>query len=234
MILKMLQRAASLTVAVSLFSCAEGGASVSVKYAPEFVPGPTTVSILGVYRSGRMSPEAWTAMGPALSAALGQKRCPVGFSDKLRRVNPDQYAAIDELTKSDGITDELLSEVAPQAVGETVVVINVHGRITEAKGDQAEPAARSVSGRRSRGPGRGHAPVSSYAPSPGLAISASLYSVKLRRSVAKLQTSYGGTELEEGLARFAKEFAKVMPGSTCLGWRFAGPAADEGTGTPLE
>ncbi len=51
-----------------------------------------------------------------------------------------------------------------------------------------------------------------------LEISASLFSIRLHKQVARLTMSYTGASTEEAIRRFATEVSAMAPGSTCRGW----------------
>jgi hypothetical protein len=205
-------------------SCAEG-ASVNVKLAPGFVPGRTTVSVLGVFRDGRMSADSWIPIGPPLSTVLGQEAdlCDAAYGDRLQQERPELYTFLDEDTRSNGITEDMLAKIAPQADGELILTISVHGRIVQATPEHEPPpppAAAPTRGGGGRGRGQTRpGPARSTAPG-GLDLSASLYSIHLHKSVARLNMNYTGTSVEEAFHRFAAEVGALVPGSTCSGWHW--------------
>src|ERR1700722_13130989 len=81
-------------------------AQITTRYAPTFTHAPHTVSLLGVYKDGRMNPDVWEQIGPALSTPLGGK-CGPGY-DSLVNGNPALSAAIDDYARANGIGDDLL------------------------------------------------------------------------------------------------------------------------------
>ena len=51
-----------------------------------------------------------------------------------------------------------------------------------------------------------------------LEVSASLYSVRQKRSVALLAMRYDGQSLDEALQRMSTRLGVALPGATCGGW----------------
>lgn len=215
---------------VGALSCSESSASFDVKYAPGFSPDRATVSVLGVFRNGRMDAESWAQLGPAISGALGRPRCEVAYGGELAQRSPELYAAIEDGARDSGITDELLEKVAPLAEGDLILVISVHGEAKTRSLSASDVDPVGAAG--PQGSMRGRAPRSRL-PSPGgarrtsldggLGIAASLYSIRLHRSVARMSMAYEGPSLEDAVSRFAGELGKVVPGSTCRGFHRAAP-----------
>src|SRR5271170_8131476 len=114
---------AALVVPLTVAACAVSDADFSVRYAPTFPRGGMTVSVLGVFREGRMSPETWDDIGPKISTAFGRGLCPTGYDTKLIADHSDLAAAIDDYTRANGVTDDLLDQLAPAASGDAVLVI---------------------------------------------------------------------------------------------------------------
>lgn len=206
------------------------GASFNANYAPGFTPGAAHpgVSILGVFREGRFSQESWGILGAPISASLGQPLCETGFGDKLQRADPELYARIDEDVRANGVTDELLAQLASKTDGELLVTLSVLGRVdlarvaaegpeTPAVGTGARNAP--VGGGRTRGRTRG--PSAGRVEFNGLELSASLFSVKQRRSVGRLSMRYAGTSLDEALKLFAARLGAELPGSPCRPWSWS-------------
>ena len=47
--------------------------------------------------------------------------------------------------------------------------------------------------------------------------------LRLRRGVARMSMTYEGPSAEDAVTHFAAELAKVVPGSTCRGFRWPEP-----------
>jgi hypothetical protein len=208
-------------------SCSEE-TSVKVRYAEGFAPGPSAVSVLGVYRDGRMSVDAWGPLALPLSAALGEKTvCEPAFSARLQRDNEPLFASIDDQAKSEGVTEDLLAKLSPSAQGDVILAVSMHGSLGRASTDHAsdEPPPRaampSTRGMNASGAGRGapHRQPTPRGPAPKvMELSATLFSTHQRKPLARLTMIYGGTSAEEAVRLFSAELGKLVPGSSCKGW----------------
>jgi hypothetical protein len=214
-----------------------------IKRAQEFPRGPTSVSMLGVFYEGRMSPEAWEQLGPALSAPFGQRRCEAAYDVKLEREDPQLFAELDSYTQSNGVTDDLLQELAPRASGELILSISVHGRagVTTRGGSidprlaktqhQPLPTSRSSRQRDIQGV-QGVSPSQMSTPlapleDTDLEIAAVLFSAQKRRSVGRVSVIYTGKNPEDVIKRFAERLGAELPGAACRGWQWAEPAKEQ-------
>ncbi|HEX7602148.1 MAG TPA: hypothetical protein VF316_11105, partial [Polyangiaceae bacterium] len=161
----------------------------------------------------------------------------VGFGEKLQSANPQLFTSTEESAKSEGITDELLKAFAPMAGSDEIMVVYVHGK-THAPPKSAGNKPRQVAlqmggmggmGRGGGGMGRGqgrqsHGPSTPAAkPADDLEISASLYSVRDGRVLARASMVYSGPSFANAMKLFVGKLATVMPGSTCSGWTLAKP-----------
>ncbi len=215
-----------------LGACGDADTQFSVRYAPTFKqrdPKASTVSILGVFREGRMSPETWDDIGPRISSAFGKPLCATGYDSKLLADKSSLAAEIDDYTRENGVTDDLLGQLAPAATGDTVLVVTVAGRpVTSRPTGQASGAAPPPTPGRAMGRGRGGAgPMSGNPTSMGLSgvdrnafeMSASLYSPSEHRSVALLTMGYSGQSGAEALRRFVEKLRTTFPNAGCVGWK---------------
>jgi hypothetical protein len=211
-------------------SCADDGPKFSVNYAPGFVKDGVQISVLGVFRDGRMNPEAWDELGPRFSAALHKEECDVAVGTRLRAQQSAVFAAFDAVARAEGITDELLDKLAPAASGDSILVVTVAGRPPGAKdggaGASSSAPQLSTTGRGGgRGGRRGGAPRSSAphthhgGPDTNVfEISASLFSKRQHQSVAMVAMTYTGSSEEEAIAKFVEKLASAFPGAVCTGW----------------
>src|SRR4051794_14862297 len=110
-----------LGMALALGSASCGaGVDFDVHYAPGFAPGGAGISVFGVFRDGRMSPESWKELGPVVAEVLGQppddavpgatKRraavdptCQAAYGDALKRARPELFTEVDDYARSNGI-----------------------------------------------------------------------------------------------------------------------------------
>jgi hypothetical protein len=216
--------ALALALFASSFGCSDGGADFTTKVASDFAPARHTVSVLGVYQDGRMSLGSWDTLGPYLTRALGPTQCAVGY-DALASSNQDLANAIDEYARDEGPTGNLLTQLAPAALGDLILVVTFAGKLPTRKAGEAgpptgAPVQNGMTTTRRRG--RGHAAAATEARDPNqLDISASLFSVAKNRPVALVGMQYHGESVADALTRFGAELAKAVPELKCTGWNFS-------------
>ncbi len=211
-----------ISLALFLSACGEASARFDVKHEPDFPPSKPTVSVFGVFRNGRLDAEVSGQVGPRLAAALGQRSCGVAYGGVLSREDPEFTATLEEHAQTDGVTDELLEKVAPLAGGELILVLSMQGEakvrslsVAEINGNTGPQASmRGAPMRRAYVPSRMRG-----LSAPGLAVKATLYSVKQRRSVARVTMSYDGPTMDDAINRLAAELGQVLPGASCQPWR---------------
>lgn len=218
---------AALLALLGATSCAEGGADFHARYEPGFTEGPKTISVLGVFHEGRLNPESWAQIGPPLSTLLGKHACEVGYGPALGGEHPELYTAVDESVRSEGVTEELLTRLSPAAQGDFILVVSLNGHVTVSQG--VDDGSRQGAGAVPQ-PGRGSRTRSGRPPGGGargrgaewneLTLLGTLYSVLDHRSVARLQMVYSGSNLDEAIGLFVARTGKMVPGSSCLGWRW--------------
>ena len=222
---------AALSAFLALAACAEGDVQFDVKYAPTFQKGGT-VSVLGVFREGRMSPETWEDIGPRFSAAFGKGLCPVAYDAKLVTSKPEVADAVDEYARANGVTDDLITELAPAASGDTVLVITVAGRpLSPAHGDGGSPggptsapiASQRGMGRRGSSTMGGGGMARMAVDRNAFEMSASLFSVQEHRSIAMVSMGYSGQSGAEALQKFVAKVRESFPGLSCVGWHLDTP-----------
>lgn len=216
-----------------------GDAQFTTRVAPELGQGRHTVSVLGVFKDGRMNDEAWGAIAPRLSAAFGAA-CPALYGAQLAKQKPALSEAIDDYARANGVGEELLDQLGPAAGGDLILVVDVAGTVTKSKGGGG-PDTSSVSGGRPATAQSGAGPMAGMGaghrsmPPPGveggregdgLELSASLFSVRLHRSVALVALRYTGDSADEAVSQLATKLAATIPGSTCGGWNWSAPVDD--------
>jgi hypothetical protein len=213
-----------------LLACDEGDAHFTTRFASDFSPSRRTVSVLGVYKDGRMSSEGWEALAAHVAPALGGDRCEAGYNAIVSR-NESLAGAIDESARAGGPTDELLGQLAPAAKGDLILVLTLAGTLPQRIGPEggAQPGAAPTPGmggrsggrgmRGSNRMGRGTKPESVVDPSV-LDISASLYSVAQSRSVAMVAMQYSGTSVDDAMTKFGEKLAQSLRGALCVGWNW--------------
>lgn len=239
-------RASQITMAaVALISvgCADAETQISIKYASDYVQPTSALSVFGVFENGRLSPESWQDIGPVLSSRISRTPCEAAWGANFLSANPSLTTAIDEYSKDEGVSDELIQRLEPLAKGDailTLIVFNPHPDRDNAGNQKsrrsATPAPASVGGgfgargggRAMRGFGRGPQPSASAAESDdstrrGYQISASLYSIRRHHSVAVISMTVSGSNLETALQEFASKLHSAVPAVTCTGWNLSAP-----------
>jgi len=194
------------------------------QFAPDFTPARHTVSVLGVYKDGQMSTEAWNAIAPRMAPSLGSLTCEAGYGNTLGKTNGGLASAIDDYARDNGPTDELLTEIAPAAQGDLILVLTVAGKppVPKKVSVQDAPSARGAQGvgmgpmrRGRRGEGQG------TREDPNLfEVSALLFSVAQERSVAVVSMQYSGQNVDDALTNFAAKLHETLPAAKCTGWNW--------------
>ncbi|MGO9838591.1 MAG: hypothetical protein ACLP1X_30785 [Polyangiaceae bacterium] len=226
-----------LHVPLSLLLLAAGcqhEAVYATTFAPDFSPPHHVVSVLGVYKDGKMSSEAWDAIAARVSRSLGAARCEAAYTEIATSPNHALWSAVDEYTLANGPTDDLLAKIAPAARGDLVLVVIVAGKlpIQEKIKLQDESQNRRLAGSQAHQSGMGGGggvPRNSGpmfrppAPPPAvdrLDLSASLFSVPKAASVALVALEYSGESVDEAIDGFTAKVASALPGATCTGWNW--------------
>ncbi len=233
---RILAASAALACLGVAVACSEDEAQFRVRFAPDFAKSQARVSILGVFRDGRMNAETWDELGARLSAPFGGSAsgsCPIGFDKSFLSTKEDLAGAIDDVARADGVTDDLLDKLAPAANGDEVLVFTVSGRPTsqswDAGGGGAAPmgppnstpggGTRGSRGARGMGGGGGMGPMR-QADRNVFELTASLYSAKEHRAVGLIAMEYTGSNGPEALAKFAAKIRESLPAATCTGWHW--------------
>ena len=205
------------------------GSLLTVNYAPEFAGSPPhTVSIFGVFKDGRMDAEAWDEVAKQVSSAFDQGACNAAFGAELVTTGASLASAVDEYTRNYGVTDPLMIEFAPSANGDLILVLSIAGKpvLPPATGEPKTevPLPMSKGGSR-RGVAAGD--PSTKEGYRAVEVSAALYSVPLRRTVATIAEQYGGKNTDEAVAKVEAELKQALPAAKCGGWEFAAHPVDD-------
>ena len=239
--LPMLRKACFLlaTASALLASACSDTAQFTTRTAAGFAPGGHKVSVLGVYKDGRMNPDVWEQIGPGLAASLGGQ-CPLGY-DSLVSTNPGLSGAIDDYARANGIGDELLGAISPAAAGDVVLVVTVAGHVgahppgLDDLGSMTTGSPGQTSNKY-RGPGASQTPTSTQnvmrRPRQALAdgsafeMAVSLYSVAKGASLGLVAMKYAGPSVDDAVSRLAERLRADLPGLSCAGWTW-GASVDE-------
>lgn len=210
---------------VTTLGCAQQLEQFDVRYASDYPGPPRTVSIFGVFEEGLMSEDGWRLFEPEISAAFQGPACEAAFGEVLRTRNPDLFSRVDEETRTDGVTDDLLAKVAPAAAGESIIYFQMHGRPPGrvARVTSRAPVLLAHGGpesARGNGPGLG---IKGSEAHP-LELSASIYSSLLRRTIATVGMQYFGSSRADAISKLIHKLVTVIPGAVCAGWRWPASA----------
>jgi hypothetical protein len=157
MILATRRVSLSLLVVNSLAACATtDDVPPRVGIAPvSDADKPESVSVFGVFRNGRMSPEAWEDYGKTLSVPFSQGICQAAYDVVFTDANPELAATIDDYTKENGVSDELLAKFAPLAKGDTILLIAIDGQLPKPAASSAGKPSKPAPNPTSSGQGNG-------------------------------------------------------------------------------
>jgi hypothetical protein len=212
----------ALGVALAVASVGCGDNSFTVQRSVAFPSSGAALSVFGVFKDGRMSPEAWDDLRPRLTPILGAAACQTAYPEALNASGPELTQAIDDYTRANGVTEDLLDLTGPMAKGDLVLLVIMTGRPHVAKDAPSEPSqpppparpgGRGGRGYQSVGPGRtpGREP-------DAFEVAASLFSVKTHRLVGAISLRYTGQSRDEALQSFAERLTAELPQATCAGW----------------
>jgi hypothetical protein len=218
------------SLVVAAVACSEDEAQFKVRFAPEFPKTPPTVSILGVFRDGRMNAETWDEIGPRLSSPFGAATCPVAYDKDFASKREELANAVDDYARANGVTDDLLEKLAPAASGDEVLVFTVAGRPTSQSSDggggggapPAQTPNTQPGGMRAGRQGRGTMAMGPMrqATRNVFEVAASLYSTHDHRAVGLITMEYTGASAVDALNKFVAKVHESLPGSACAGWHW--------------
>ena len=207
----------ALAAMLSSASCAGPREHFDVKYASDFQPVPTSVSIFGVLQDGLMSEDGAVVLGQRIFRAFRRDACEIAYDATLGRSNPEMFAFLDKQARENGITDDLLGNIAAHAKGEVIVAFQVFGRPPgrSAESSDAKPVLLAHGGDMG---GPSPYPRSSHKEPDAFEVSASFFSVRLHRTVAFLRMEYSGGSVDEAMTKLSDKLVVTFPGVTCVGW----------------
>jgi hypothetical protein len=220
---------------LALAACGTPDAVYATNFAPDFAPAHHTVSVLGVFKDGRMSSEAWDAIGARVARSLGASKCEAAYADAATSPHHALWAAIDDYTQANGPTDDLLAKIAPAALGDLVLVVIVAGKLptpekikVQEENNRPQSAAGGMGGGGRGGMGTlggmRNGGGRMFRADPGAAdrldLSASLFSVPKATSVALVALQYSGESVDDAIAKFTSKLGGTLPGAACVGWNW--------------
>ncbi len=217
-----------LAVAAALTTAACGDNSFHVQRTPEFPKtAGASLALFGVFRDGRLAPEAWDAFRSHTSPVFGVTACEPGYPDILAASGTPTLQAVDDYARANGVTDELLDRLAAASKGDLLLLITMTGRPSskaDSDKDSSTPIQTSVPGM--RGGGRGGRGAQGSAPPKKAAGDANafeivgvVFSAKAHKSVGAIRLTYTGTSVDEALQSFMTRVGEEIPQATCGAWR---------------
>jgi hypothetical protein len=222
-------------------SCAGEDAQLTARFAPEMKQTPrATIAVLGVLKRGRMSADAWTDLSPAISSAFGSSVCAAAFDSNL---DGRLASAVDKHARDNGVTDALFGAFAGATTADLILLVETSGQLPAASprdGGASDPARGGPmrGGSRQMGGGMGAIgtggalhpmgpPSEDDGTRDALEMSASIYSIRLGRSVGSIGMRYTGKSADDAVRRFAQKLGESLEGTRCAGWKSdAWPDAD--------
>jgi hypothetical protein len=222
-----LKSSACVMLLLAVAACGEQG--FTVRYAPGFSRTGKHVSVFGIKRDGLMNQAGWAALGPGLSAPFNGTSCDVAYSTAWFTDVPAIATSVDDYVRGNGVTDELLAQLAPAAKGDTIMLVTIAGHPLQPSAEAgssiqaaAPPASATRNGRRrNRGGTSSTAPTNSSSSSDPFDVSATFFSVAEHRSVAVIELGYTGARIDEALNEFRNKLESEFPGATCSGWNWS-------------
>ncbi len=217
----MLRPLLPLVALATLALAACGDDSVHVERAPDFPKaGGAAVSVFGVYRDGRLAPEAWDTLRPHLAPLFGAEACDPGYPEMLTTSGTPVLQAVDDFARANGVTDELIDRLAPMAKGDLVLLVTMTGRprphtSSEAPSTSAPPTFRGTGHRGSPAMAPSHRPLSETAAFEMVGV---VFSVRKHRSVGAIRLAYSGASFDEAIDHFMARLGAELPGASCAGW----------------
>jgi hypothetical protein len=204
-----------LAFAILVVACSPNDVVLHSRFAPGFDGSRRTISVLGVYKDGRLSADSWGNVAASIARWLGGRRCVAGYSESFVAGNPELSLAIDDYAREHGPTEELLGRIAPAATGDLVLVVTIAGHPpATARSSLADEAAQRSAARGAR--------QRRASDANRLDLSALLFSASDARVVGVVELDYGGASWDDALQRFADRLGATLPGATCAGWAWEG------------
>jgi len=209
----------------ALLACAGEDSQLTAHVAPELArAAPHPIAVFGVFRDGRMNTKAWDDLSSKLGV-LGLEPCTAVYDADLVTSAGDLASAIDDYTRSYGVTDTLLGAIGAAAKSDLILVFAVSGALPS-KHTASEDTPRPP-------PSPYRAPRTSYAARAGprrdpgaLEVTATLYSTSLHAGVAAVTLRYTGTSENEAFAQLDAKLKDLFPAASCAGWDLGGHPLD--------
>jgi hypothetical protein len=198
---------------LTLCACASEDSGVRFNVASGYAVTPTTASVFGVFHDGRLDEHAWDSYSRALSS-FGRS-CDARYTHAWIGAHEDEAKSIADDARQNGFSDDLFAKMSAGAKGDTVLLVVVAGKPPVVL--SREVRDRPVNPMQMTKPAS-TTYVHTVTDGNAFEITATIYSRTEHRSIAELDMTYGGQNLDEAMQRFADAFGKHFPGWTCVGW----------------
>jgi len=221
----MLSRLAFLALALPLAAAACGDDSFKIQYAPEFPQAAgARISVFGVFKDGRLAPEGWDPLRVHLSPLFSAPGCEPGYPDIVTPSGTPVLQAIDDYSRANGVTDELLDRLGAAAKGDLVLLVTETGRPGAKSADKSDApgsaGAPATFGAGRRGGGAPAAPRKTVTEAANtFEVVGLVFSPHAHKSVGVVRLSYTGTSFDDAMQSFFTRLGAELPGATCEGWK---------------
>jgi hypothetical protein len=202
---------------------------LAVNEAPGYTGHGEKISVLGVYKNGRMDVGAWGEWQPIVAAAVPGAACAPAYGDEMEKAEPSLFEEFDDYVRENGITDEILDKLSAAAKGRTILVIEAFGKPPTIKRAGDEPVQPPAPQPQSTGRGRGRRGMSGPGPSGARTapppeeaneLSVGLYSLDAHEIVASVDAKYPTANADEAMKDFDAKFHAITTGAACAGWKW--------------
>jgi hypothetical protein len=215
---------AALVACVALASGACADTSFHVEHAKGFAsPEAAPIAVFGVYRDGRLAPEAWDILRPHIAPLFSGSACDPGYPDILTPSGTPVLQAVDDFSRDNGVTDELLARLGSVSKSDLILLVvmtgrpTTHGETSTSNEPTPQSAAFRGGGRRGMNPSPGAARTTT-SDARTFELVGLVFSKKAHQTVLAVRLNYGGTSIDEALDAFVTKLAGELPRATCAGW----------------
>lgn len=196
-------------------ACVAAHDQFEIKYTRDFKRGPMTVSVFGALEDGLATTEAWDLIGARMSQGLHQVACEPIYGQRLEAEHPGLFASIESAIRDEGVSDRWLGAVSARALGEFVIVFEVHTRVSRTLGDNSDGLGILIA----HGGGEPSYPPIQMGKEPRVSqMTATFYSVSRRSVEARMVMQYWDLPADTAALRFSQRLASEFPEATCRGW----------------
>ena len=208
---------------VAVGACVAAHEQFEIKYANDFKRGPMTVSVIGALEDGLVSTEAWNLIGPRMSQGLHQEACEPLYGNRLEADYPELFGSIERAVRDEGVSERWLGAVSAQALGEFVIVFEVHTRVPRTLSQEKDGLGVLIAHGGGASP---YLPAQTGKAPQASEIAATVYSVTRRRAEARVVMQYWDLPIDTAALKFSQRLASEFPEAICAGWKWRLPATE--------